>query len=355
MSETYVFVGSYATSEESGVELFKFNQDNGQLSKLTEYKGLSNPTFLNVDDSRKLVYVCSEMKNEDGSKSGEVAVLKYDHDFQFSLAQQLKSTEKTTCHIQRDQNSEYLTVTSYHGGAVGLLKLTETGLVDSLVDVAVHEGKKDKPEPENQPRAHSSFYSNDGQYLLVQDLGFNQIVTYKIDNTAHKLVKVQVKQLPDGTGPRHLTFHPTKSLAYVINELNSTVIVFAFNSEDGTLSELQTISTLPEQFTGSSATAEITISQDGRFVYGSNRGHDSIVVFAVQDDGTLKTVQHISTKGGHPRHFTLMPGGNYLLVANRDGNNIVSFKVDKETGLLSETAFEAFSTKPVCLKPIEIN
>ena len=355
MSETIVFVGSYATADESGVELFSFNEDNGELTKVSEFKGLTNPTFLNVNEAKRLIYTCSEMKNEDGSKSGEVAVLSFDDAYQLSLVQQLKSTEKTTCHIQRDQDSNFLTVTSYHGGSIGLLKLNEEGLVEKLSDVVSHEGKKDKPEPENQPRAHSSFYSRDEKFLLVQDLGFSQIVTYEVDKENERLIKVQSIQLPEGTGPRHLTFHPEKSFVYVINELNSTVIVFDFNNENGKLTPLQTISTLPLDYNGANATAEITISKDGRFVYGSNRGHDSIVVYAVKEDGTLELIQHMSTKGGHPRHFTLMPNGEYLLVANRDGNNIVTFKVNTNSGLLSETAYEAYSTKPVCLIPIEIN
>lgn len=355
MSQTIVFVGSYATAEESGVEVFNFNSDNGQLTKLTDYIGLTNPTFLNVDQHKKLVYTCSEMKNEDGSKSGEVAVLSYDETtFQLELKQKLKSTETTTCHIQRDHDNQFLSVTSYHGGSVGLLELNGEGLIEGVTDISIHEGIKDNPEPQNKPRAHSSFYSPNGQYLFVQDLGFDQIVTYRVDKQAKKLIKLFETDVKAGSGPRHLAFHPLKPFVYVINELNSTVITFAFNEESGKLTELQTVSTLPEAYTGSNGTAEITISKDGQYVYGSNRGHDSIVVYAVQENGTLKTIQHISTNGGHPRHFTLMPCGNYLLVANRDDNNIVTFKIDRATGLLNETGYEAFSTKPVCLVPLQL-
>src|SRR5690606_6591902 len=150
-----VFAGSYATADESGVEIFSFNSETGQLTKLSDYKGLTNPTFLNVNHDKKLIYTCSEMKNEDGSKSGEVAVLSYDaQNYNMKLEQKVKSTETTTCHIQRDAHNEFLTVTSYHGGSVGLLELNKDGSVAGVVDISIHEGKKDEPEPQNQPRAH---------------------------------------------------------------------------------------------------------------------------------------------------------------------------------------------------------
>jgi len=347
-----LFVGSYAEENENGVELFEFDEATGQLKQLAAYSGLKNPTFLNVNAENNSVYAICELVNEDGSKSGALAHLLYDEQG-FELVKLQPSVAGTTCHIQRDKHNKALFVTSYHGGMTGLIKLNPDGTLGDLADVVQHTGSSVDPERQDRPHPHSSFFSPDGRYLYVQDLGLDILVAYTFDAEQFKLIKTGETKLPGGSGPRHLAFHPSKPLAYVINELNSTVSVFGYDATTGALNELQHISTLPDGFSGENGTAEIQVSADGRYVYGSNRGHDSIVVYAVDEQGKLTLVQHISSGGGHPRHFTLTPSGQYLLVANRDNNNIVVMKRDAETGQLSTTGQEAFSTKPVCLIPIQ--
>lgn len=349
-----VYVGSYANADESGVEVFRFDEQTGQLTKTDEYIGLKNPTFLNVDIERKQLYAAAEMVNEDGSKSGEVVRFVIDPEAgTLQIAERIASTVNTTCHIQANDDHSFLTVTSYHGGMTGLIKLQADGSLHSVTDVTQHVGTSIDPERQDRPHPHSSFYSRDGKYLYIQDLGMDKIVCYTIDQEAGTFTKVNETTLTPGSGPRHLVFHPQKPYAYVINELNSTVTAFSYNESNGELTTLQTISTLPADFNGENGCAEITISADGNYVYGSNRGHDSIVVYEVNtENGELNTVQHISTAGGHPRHFALTPNGEYVLVANRDGNNIVTFKRDAATGLLQNIGVEAFSTKPVCVIPV---
>lgn len=354
MSKVNVYVGSYAEKHESGIEVFEFNEQTGQLTKTGEYVGLKNPTFLNVDVANKQLYAISEIVNEDGSKSGEVARFTIDTEAgTLTFAESMPSETASTCHVQRDQAGQFLTVTSYHGGTIALIQLNSDGSFGKVVDVAKHSGTSVDPERQDRPHPHSSFYSPDGKYLFVQDLGLDLIVGYSVNQQNGKLTRVNETKLAPGSGPRHLTFHPSAPYAYVINELNSTVTVFEYDASIGELTEIQTLSTLPADFVGENGCAEITISADGKFVYGSNRGHDSIVVYEVNGkDGKLTTIQHISTAGGHPRHFALTPNGEYLLVANRDGNNIVTFKCNANNGLLENTGVEVQSSKPVCVLPV---
>ena len=188
--------------------------------------------------------------------------------------------------------------------------------------------------------------------MFVQDLGLDKILAYTVNENAQELSFHGETQLEAGVGPRHLAFHPSGAYAYVINELNSSVTVLRYIQDEGRFEVLETISTLPADFDGESYCAEIAVSADGKTVYGSNRGHDSLVVFNVHEDtGRLSPVQYISTEGGHPRHFTLMPGGKFLVVANRDGNNLVLFKVNPEDGKLAFTGYMVSQSKPVCVKP----
>lgn len=351
--QLFVFTGSYSEADEPGIGVYTFDEDSGQLTKTGEVAGFKNPTFLNVDAGRRLLYAISETVNEDGARIGEAAAFAIDAGRgTIRLLNRKPTTAATTCHIQRDADNRYLTVTSYHGGMVGLLRLEEDGSVGELADVSQHSGSSVRPA-QDRPHPHSSFYSPDGRYLFVQDLGLDQIVTYSVDQDRHALVRLGETNIHGGAGPRHMAFHPAAPYAYVINELDSSVTALAYDSASGSLRVLDTVSTLPADYKGDNGCAEIAISKDGRFVYGSNRGHDSIVVFATEpDSGLLRTVQHIPTEGGHPRHFALTPSGKHLIAANRDGNNLVVFEVDRDNGRLRFTGQSAEASKPVCVIPV---
>jgi 6-phosphogluconolactonase len=351
-----VFAGSYSEAEESGVYVYAFDEETGQLTLLNEYAGLKNPTFVQVDAEHNRLYAISETTTEDGRKVGEAAAFAIDGAAgKLALLNRAVTVDSTTCHIQLDASKRFATVTSYHGGMIGLHAITADGLIGEKLDVAQHTGSSVHPERQDRPHPHSSFYSPDGRYLLVQDLGLDKIVTYKVDKEAGKLIVVAEAALHPGAGPRHLTFHPNGSYAYVINEVDSTVTAFAYDAQSGQLSTIQTVSTLPEGFEGDNSCAEITISNDGKYVYGSNRGHDSIVVYAVDEQsGKLTSIQHISVQGGHPRHFALTPSGRYLLAANRDTNNIATFVVDQASGELTFTGNNVSVSKPVCVQPVYI-
>lgn len=352
--QLHVFAGSYAESEDSGVYVYIMDEATGSLTLKDEFAGLKNPTFLNVDVDHNLLYAISETVNDAGQKVGEAAVFTiHPKDSAISLIERKVTVNSTTCHIQRDSQSQYLTVTSYHGGMIGLYRIAEDGTIGEQLDVQQHTGSSNHPERQDRPHPHSSFYSPDGRFLFVSDLGLDLVVTYAIDADSQKLIKHSEVAIHPGAGPRHFAFHPSGEFAYVINEIDSTVTSFTYDAENGQLAVTDTVSTLPPGFAEENSCAEIVVSADGKYVYGSNRGHDSIVVFAVNEQtGLLAPVQYVSVEGGHPRHFALTPNGNYLIAANRDTNNIVTFRVDQTTGKLQSSGQSIEVSKPVCVLPV---
>ncbi|MDO7905679.1 lactonase family protein [Paenibacillus sp. JX-17] len=352
-----VFAGSYAEAEGSGVYSYSFDEQSGQLTLLDQVDGLKNPTFLNVDVKGGRLYSIAETVSAEGAKIGEAAAYEIHPDTgKLTFLNRANTVGAPTCHIQRDPSGRFLIVVSYHGGMVGLLSITENGGVGELLDVQQHEGHGTHPERQDRPHPHSSFFSPDGKFLFVQDLGLDLIVKYELDAENGKLLRRGETKLHPGAGPRHLAFHPNGKWAFVINEVDSTVTSFAYDAESGSLTEVQTVPTLPEGFEGENTCAEITVSKDGAYLYGSNRGHDSIVVYAIDgNSGKLSLVEHVSTEGGHPRHFALTPNGKYLLCANRDANNIVTFQVNQTTGKLTFSGASVTVSKPVCVQPLSFN
>ena len=345
------FVGSYADAAGNGVYVYEVNEKTGGLKLLDQVSGLQNPTFLNLDADRRILYAIAEKASEQGQRMGAaVAFAINPAEGTLSELNRAVTTDTQTCHIQRDSQSRYLVVTSYSGGKVGLIGLQENGLVGELLDVKQHEGKS-VHERQDQPHPHSAFFSPDEQFVLIPDLGLDRVRVYRLNRADSRLDFHADAALHPGAGPRHLAFHPNGKFAYVINELDSTISSFRYDAEAGTLSHVQTVSTVPADFEGENWCAEIQVSADGKFVYGSNRGHDSIVVLAANaDSGELSVVQHISTEGQHPRHFSLSPDGSLLIAANRDTDNIAVFRVDRETGTLSFTGQTVKASKPVCVR-----
>ncbi|USB35094.1 lactonase family protein [Paenibacillus sp. YPG26] len=351
-----LFIGSYAEAEGPGVYVYELQTDTGELRQLDQVSGLKNPTFLNVDEQNQRLYALTEAA-VNGGKGGAAA--SYQIDISTGKLRELSrevNLESTTCHINRDADNKYLVVSSYHGGTVGLVALNGDGTIGELVDTKQHTGHGADPERQDKPHVHSAFFSPDGRFLFVSDLGIDIVRAYTINEANRTLEFHADTHLPPGSGPRHLAFHPSAKYVYVINEVNSTIAAFSYNQEEGRLTALEVVPTLPEDFQGENTTAEITVSQDGRYLYGSNRGHDSIVVYSInQDSGTLTYVEHVSTEGGHPRHFALTPDGSLLIAANRDSNNLAVFRVNKETGQLTFTGQTAKVSKPVCVKPVQFS
>ncbi|WNS45705.1 lactonase family protein [Paenibacillus sp. MMS20-IR301] len=355
-----LFTGSYATAEESGVQVFAFDgAAGGTLERLDTAEGITNPTFVNVDPSGLKLYAIGEKPNGAGGKEGEVITFAIEPETgkltelsRIPTMSAAGTAQATTCHINRDADHKHIVVCSYHGGTVGLLALDEAGLPVALTDTAVHTGHSVRPG-QDKPHPHSAIFSPDETFLFVSDLGLDLIRSYRIHEETGKFEVIGDTKLHEGAGPRHFVFHPDGKSAYVINELDSSVTSFKYDADTGALQTAYTISTLPDDYPADkNGCAEIAFSKDGKYLYGSNRGHDSIVVYAVNPEtAELTVVQHESTRGGHPRHFTVTPDGAYLIVANRDGNNLVVFSLDAASGLLNFTGNTAELSKPVCVRP----
>jgi 6-phosphogluconolactonase len=241
---------------------------------------------------------------------------------------------------------------NYSGGNVALFPVGADGALKPAADMQGHQGSSVNDKRQKEPHAHCIVLDPANQFAFAADLGTDKIMIYRFDAKLGKLTPNEPAFMATkpGAGPRHFIFHPNGKYAFVINELNSTVTAYSYNASKGSLTELQTLSTLPQGFSGENYCADIHVSADGKFVYGSNRGHDSIVVFGFnQSNGKLTYVENVSTGGKWPRNFTLDPSGKILLVANQNSNNIVSFKIDNKTGKLTPTGKETEVPSPVCL------
>lgn len=350
------FIGSYADSSSPGIYACKFDNETGSLEITDHVKGLQNPTFLDVDESNLRLYSLTEETDPNGQRCGAAAAFSIDPETgTLSFLNKEMTVSAPTCHIMLDQTRQCLMVASYHGGMIGLSPLLEDGRVGETADVHQYTGSSIHPA-QDRPHPHSVFVDRTNRFAVVSDLGLDRIKIYKLDVPARVLIPHGVTQVTPGAGPRHFAFHPSLPYGYVINELNATITGFFYDEDKGSLTEIQTIPTLPNSYEGEKSCADIHISPDGKFLYGSNRGHDSIAVYAIDPlTGKLTSVEYAPTLGRHPRNFALSPDGRFLLAANRDTNNIVTFARDASTGKLQPTGSILEVSKPVCLKFITLS
>lgn len=269
------------------------------------------------------------------------------------LLNQQSSGGNGPCHVAVDREGKCVLVANYGGGSVAVLSLEADGRLGRLTTFIQHEGSSVNPGRQKEPHAHSINLDAANRYAFVADLGLDKILVYRFSADQGTLAPHDPPAVVSkpGAGPRHFAFHPGGQYAYVINELDSTVTALSYDSQRAVLTPIQSISTLPEDFSGDNTTAEVQVHPSGRYVYGSNRGHDSIVVFAADPgSGRLTYVEHESTKGENPRNFAIDPTGEYLLAANQDSDNVVVFRIDKATGQLEPTQHMVKVSRPVCVK-----
>jgi 6-phosphogluconolactonase len=255
--------------------------------------------------------------------------------------------------VDVDRGGRFVLVANYSGGNVAVLPIRNDGSLGEATDLKQYQGSSINVERQEGPHAHCIVLDPANRFAYGCDLGTDKVMIYRFDARRGKLIPGRTPwvQLKPGAGPRHITFRPDGKYAYVINELHATVTAFAHDRERGTLKEVQTIQTLPADFTGENTSADIHVSPDGRFLYCSNRGHDSIAAFQIDPrNGKLIFVAHLSSGGKAPRNFAIDPTGAFVLVANQKSDNIVSFRRDAKTGRLSATGHIAEVPSPVCLK-----
>ena len=354
-----LYVGTYTEKGSEGIYVFNFNNETGELSQLHTVKDVVQPSFLAIDKSRKYLYAVNETVEYEGKKSGAVSAFAIDQrtgNLQFLNKQ--ASLGGAPCHICVSDNGKFVLVANYLGGNVAVLPLEKDGKLGAAVELAQHVGFGPRKDRQEAAHAHSITLAARNRIALAADLGADKVMIYHFDDKSGKLSTNPAQpfyQAKAGAGPRHFTFHPQGKLAFVINELDTTITSLAFDAQRGTLQGLQTVPTLPENTTGANTCADIHVSPNGNFLYGSNRGHDSLVVYRIdQKTGRLTYIEHTSTGGKTPRNFTIAPNGRFLLAANQDSDSITVFSLDEKTGKLRQTNNRADVSMPVCLKLIPV-
>jgi 6-phosphogluconolactonase len=345
-----VYIGTYTGRGGSqGIYSSQLDLDTGQLSAPVLVAETTNPSFLEIHPNGKILYTVSEV-----GKGAAVNAFRIDADSgTLSPLNQKPSGGAAPCHVSIDPGGRHLLVANYSGGSAAIFPIKKDGRLGERSGFVQHRGSSVNQQRQSAPHAHSINLSPDGRFALVADLGLDRIMIYRFDAARGTIVPHDpaFAALKPGAGPRHLVFHPSAQFAYVINELNGTVCAFSYASTNGSLKEIQIISTLPEGFQGSNSCAEIRVHPSGAFLYGSNRGHDSIVVYQIDlASGRLSWVEHETTDIKAPRNFNIDPTGSFCIVANQSADSVVVFRIDQTSGCLNSTGQKISVDKPVCIR-----
>ncbi|MBX3010961.1 MAG: lactonase family protein [Caldilineaceae bacterium] len=356
----YLYVGTYTRSlphvqaKSEGIYLLKLDPTTGALSHVNKITGVDNPSYLTLHPNGKYLYAVNEVGDFGGKDSGAVSAFAIDATTgQLTFLNQETTDGSAPCHLCVDQTGRYLLTANYSGGSVCVHPIGSDGRLAPLHDFVQHTGSSINPQRQQEPHAHSFTIAADNRFAYAADLGMDRVLIYAFNADQGKLTPAAQPwvRVHPGAGPRHFDFHPDGHYAYVINELDSTVTAFAYEASNGRLTEIQSLSTLPAGFDGRSHCADIHVHPAGKFVYGSNRGHDSIAIFAIDTvTGHLTAVGHESTQGAIPRNFVIDPTGTFLLAANQNTDTVVSFWIDQATGQLTPTGHRLDVPTPVCLK-----
>ena len=356
MKDYLVYIGTYTEKGSAGIYVYRLDMSSGALQYISETSGLKNPSFLAISHDQQYLYAVNEVPTSGGQPSGAVSAFSIDPATGKLVLLNTQSTRSNgPCHLSIENTNRFVLVANYHGGGVTVLPIQADGRLGEASDYIQHVGSSINPDRQQEPHPHSVFVDPTNRYAFVPDLGQDKIMIYQLDLTDGKLTANYQPwiAIEPGAGPRHLDFHPDRKHAYVINEIKNTITAFVYDETNGTLNEMQTVSTLPDTFEGESYTADVHVSPDGRFLYGSNRGHDSLAIFTInKNTGRLKFVDHEPTLGETPRNFAIDPTGTYLLAAHQTSDTIVTFHINNKTGRLAPTGKVTEVSMPVCVKLI---
>jgi 6-phosphogluconolactonase len=358
--ETLAYVGTYTGDKSQGIYLFRLQTQNPDVSQNTLLVPLGlaaatpSPAFLEIDAKRRLVFAVNETNEFNGQPTGGVSAFAVDPATgKLKLLNQQSSMGSGPCHLILDRAGRHVFVANYGSGSVAVFPVAADGRLGKASDFVQHEGKSVNPQRQEGPHAHCVTLDAANRFLFVCDLGLDKVMIYKFDAANGKLTPNEpaFAALAPGAGPRHMVFRPDGRFAYVVNEMSSTVTAFGYDANAGALTELQTVSTLPEDFAGSNTCAEIGIHPSGKFVYASNRGRDSVVLFAVdREQGTLSYVEEQSTGGKTPRHFGIQPSGAHMAIANQNSDTLLLCRIDEANGRLKPSGVFAEAPAPVCIR-----
>ena len=348
------YIGTYTSQGGEGIYSCQFDPASGALSNIRPQARTANPTYLCLHPTKAVLYAANEVAESDGEKTGAVSAYAVAADGALTPLNQQPSHGTAPCYVSVDATGRWLLVANYSSGSVAVLPVEEDGSLGPAADVVQHEGIGAHPRRQEGPHAHFIRQDPAGRFVLACDLGTDEVKIYRLDAERGTLTpnNPPALRVAEGQGPRHLAFHPNGRWVYVINELGSTMTACTWDAERGILSEIGTVSTLPDGYLDRSYCAEVHVAPSGRYVYGSNRGHDSIAIMRVDAaSGMVRVIGFESTQGSYPRNFYLSPEGDWLLAANQKGDSIVSYWVDVESGLLRSTGHGLRVSMPVCLLP----
>lgn len=351
--DRYLLIGTYDSPKSEGIYVYRFNSQTG----FAERVGLaitSNPSFIAISPDEKFVYAVHETAPQDG-KGGDIAAFAFDKDngtLRF-LNRRLSGGDHP-CHVEVDKTGKWLFTSNYTSGTLSVLPIHADGSL-GMATPYQHQGMGKHPQRQKGPHAHGAIISEDNKFLFATDLGIDKVMIYSFNASTGALAPTDQSfaQSVPGSGPRLLTFHPNHKWAYVIEELSGTVS--SYNWKDGKLHSAQRISTMRGSDTSFPGSADIHISPDGKFLYASNRGDvNNLAIFSIDKHGGLKLVGHQSTLGKTPRNFSIDPTGKFLLCENQNSDEVIIFKRDKKTGLLTDSGIRITVGKPVCIKWINL-
>ncbi len=355
-----LYVGTYTTilghvhGQGEGIYRYDVDPASGQLTHRGTTPGVVNPSYLALDPRQRFLFAANEVKEVDGQPGGSVSAFAIDRATGGLTYLNRQSTIGTDpCYLCVDRTGRCVLASNYSSGSVVAFLVGDDGRLTPATDFVQHSAAEYNPKPPPGPHSHSVNLSPDERFALVAELGLDAVVVYRLNVETGKLTPNDPPsaQLKRGAGPRHFDFTPDGRHVYVINEQDLTMTAFAYDATRGALREIQTLPTLPAGVTGRNSTADVHVHPSGRFVYGSNRGHDSIVIFGIDPaSGRLSLVGHESTRGHTPRNFAIDPSGAMLYAANQDTHTVVSFRIDAETGRLTPTGQVTEVPSPACLK-----
>ena len=348
--ESLVLVGSYTKGKSKGINAYKFNSSTGVLTELGLAAETVNPSYLVIHPNRRWVFATNEVDQYQGQKSGSITAFSLDErSGKLTALNTVSSRGAAPCHLSIDKTGKFLLVANYTGGSTAVLPIHADGKLGEASSVMQHKGASAGPR-QKEPHAHSINVAKNNKYAVAADLGTDQLLTYKLDAKKGELKPSSDLRLQAGQGPRHFAFHPNNKFAYSVNELGSTVTAMTWNASAGLLKDIQTLSTLPDGYTGESYCAEIVVHPNGQHLYASNRGHQSLAVFDVNAaTGQLTAKGQVKTGGEWPRNFNIDPAGKYIIAANERSDSLVVLKIGAGGGL-TPTGETKQMGNPVCVK-----
>ena len=353
MEKILVYIGTYTTKGSKGIYLCELNLKSGELTAKGAVAATPNPTFLAIAPNHKYLYAANEIDNFQGKKAGAVSAWAIQPKTgALTLINESSTKGDGPCHVSVDNKSRYVFAANYGAGSFTAMPVEKNGGVGAATGFVQHEGTSVDPQRQEGPHGHSIYIDAADRFVYTADLGLDKVFVYHFDATNGTLTPNDppFAVVPPGSGPRHIAFHPNGKFAYVINEMKSTLTSMTWDPKAGTMQEIETVSTVPVGNTVSNSTAEVFMHPNGKFLYGSNRGHNSIAIFSVDGTtGKVKLIGNQSSGGKTPRSFNLDPTGAFLLAANQDSDNVDVFRVNAQTGALTPTGHSVHISMPVCI------